>query len=250
MTHPHRLHATAAALSLGAAHGRLADRAAIERRAIIAELMEPPSVLHSPVWGRRQSLGGHGDPTTSAVMDIERPARVNRYAVLYADVTERLRLPAGHLPGDGDPLARILAAIPGMQPGTAAATTKLLVRLDGRIRHELRIGPDRRPMPGIECPACRHRLVYVQTAGPEDAWTVVCAADCRCAGVNDDPEHADRRCGCGMPGAVEGVAHIWWRSDVIGAVDPKQGRRVALQVVKRERRPPMVDVPDAEEEAP
>lgn len=79
-------------------------------------------------------------------------------------------------------------------------------------------GPDRRPLPGVECPACRHRLVYTQTAGPEEAWTVVCAAECRCRGVSDDPKHADRRCPCGMPGAVEGVAHIWPRAAVIGAV--------------------------------
>ncbi|TBL44266.1 hypothetical protein EYA84_02150 [Verrucosispora sp. SN26_14.1] len=206
---PHHWHATAAAWALHQARGTLTTRAEAERRVIVAELLEPPSVLRSPVWGRRGALGGHSDPTTTALIDAERPARRNRYAELAADITTRLALPAGHLPGDGDPLDRITTAIPAMLPGTAAATTTLLVRLDDRIRRELRMGPARRLLTGRECPACRHRLVYEQTLGPTDAWTVVCGADCRCTGVG---------CRCGQPGAVEGVPHIWPRAAVIGAV--------------------------------
>lgn len=214
---PHHLHATAAAWSLQAALDRLARRADTERRAIIAELMEPPPLLRSPVWGRRQALGGHGDPTTGAVIDTERPPRRNRYAELAADITARLTLPAGHLPGDGNPLDRILTAIPGMLPGTASATTKLLVRCDERVRQELRIGSDRRHLVDIACPACGERALYVQTAGPEHAWTVVCTGSRR-DGRHNPCLCVGQGCPCRMEGAVEGVAHIWPRAAVLGAV--------------------------------
>ncbi|MEK8108675.1 hypothetical protein NKG94_34580 [Micromonospora sp. M12] len=73
-----------------------------------------------------------------------------------------------------------------MQPGTAAATTRLLDRLDERVRRTLKVGPARQLLPKVTCPACRRRLVYVQTAAPLDEQTVICAADCRCTGVGGD----------------------------------------------------------------
>ncbi|MEU5948526.1 hypothetical protein ABZ793_23605 [Micromonospora sp. NPDC047465] len=68
MTSPHHLHATAAAWSLQAARRRLAQLAEEEVAQIAAEQMEAPALLHSPAWGRRHALGGHGDPTPGMVV--------------------------------------------------------------------------------------------------------------------------------------------------------------------------------------
>lgn len=210
MTSPHHLHATAAAWSLNTALTHLDATAVTEAHAIAAEQAAAAEPLRSPLWGRRHALGGHGDPTGDAVLTVGITQRRNRYAELQADVIAQLDGVARHLPGLGaiDPLYRIRQHIPAMQPGTAAATTILLAKLDGRVRRQLRIGPDRRLLPGVACPACGRRPMYVQTSGPEPAWTVVCAADCRCTGQG---------CPCEVPGAVEGVAHIWPRSVVLGA---------------------------------
>ncbi|GLY21679.1 hypothetical protein [Micromonospora sp. NBRC 101691] len=208
MTNPHRLHATAAAHSLDAALRQLHHQADAEARAIREEQAAAREPLRSASWGRRTALGGHGDPTGDAVLTARTGGRPNRYANLVHDVDERLTAVARHLPATviGRPLTRLLSAIPGMSPGTAAITTTLLVKLDERVRRELRIGPDRKPLTGVECPACRHRLVYVQTAGPEDVWTVVCAKPCHCTGVG---------CRCGQKDAVEGPVHIWPRDQVL-----------------------------------
>ncbi|MET7867962.1 hypothetical protein [Micromonospora taraxaci] len=210
MTHPHRLHATAAALSLGAARGRLTRNAEAEAAQIAAEALEAPSVLRSTVYGGRHASGGHSDPTATAYLVADRPFRVNQWQALADDITAHLANLAQHLPAAGrDPLDRIRAAIPAMRPEIAHATTTALVHLDEIARRKLRTGPDRSPLRGVACPHCGERQLMVQTAGPIDAWTVVCATGRLCAGTG---------CGCGMPGAVEGVAHIWWRADVIGAV--------------------------------
>ncbi|MCM0673181.1 hypothetical protein NCC78_00315 [Micromonospora phytophila] len=47
------------------------------------------------------------------------------------------------------------------------------------------------------------------------SWTVVCATNRLCAGVGLVEGEG---CPCGMPGAVEGVAHIWPHPLVLGAV--------------------------------
>ncbi|WKU03735.1 hypothetical protein [Micromonospora sp. HUAS LYJ1] len=205
---PHYLHARAATLSLEFALDQLGAQAELEARAIRAEQAAVREPLRSASWGRRTALGGHGDPTGDAVLTARAGARPNRYANLHHDVLERLAAVAHHLPPTGgiNPLHRVQVAIPGMQPGTAATLTTLLSKLDERVRRELRIGPDREPLPGVECPACRHRLVYVQIAGPEHAWTVVCGKPCRCVGQG---------CRCEQPGAVEGPVHIWPRSEVL-----------------------------------
>ncbi|XTZ18174.1 hypothetical protein ACQSSU_12770 [Micromonospora echinospora] len=211
MTNPHRLHATAAAHSLDVALRQLDHQADLEDRAIREEQAAAREPLRSAAWGRRTALGGHGDPTGDAVLTARSGGRPNRYADLARDVDKRLTNVAQHLPPitGFNPLYRLQQAIPGMSPGTAAITTTLLVRLDERVRRELRIGPDRQPLTGVECPACRHRLVYVQTAGPQDAWTVVCGKPCHCVGVG---------CRCEQSGAIEGPVHIWPRAAVLGAV--------------------------------
>ncbi|MFI6228897.1 hypothetical protein ACIBCR_16460 [Micromonospora echinospora] len=208
MTSPHHLHATAAAHSLDAALHQLDHQADLEARAIRAEQAAAREPLRSASWGRRTALGGHGDPTGDAALTARTGGRPNRYAELASSTLDRLNAVAQHLPpvDGGEALYRIQTAIPGMSPGTAAGTTTLLLRLDERVRRELRIGPDRQPLTGVACPACRHRLVYVQTAGPEHAWTVVCAKPCHCVGQG---------CRCGQKDAVEGPVHIWPRDQVL-----------------------------------
>ncbi|WP_025620787.1 hypothetical protein [Salinispora cortesiana] len=213
---PHHLHATAAAWSLNAALAQLEARATAEARAIAAEQAAAVEPISSPTWGRRHALGGHGDPTSDAILTATAgPLRRNRYAETQTGIISQLDAVARHLPGHGvaDPLQRIRQHIPAMQPGTAAALTALLRKLDGRARRVLRVGPDRDPLRGVACPACHCRHMHVQTSGPQYAWTVVCSAGCRCVGQG---------CGCGMPGAVEGVAHIWPRVAVLkpGRVAP------------------------------
>ncbi|MEU7590695.1 hypothetical protein AB0A95_30940 [Micromonospora sp. NPDC049230] len=217
MTSPHHLHATAATWSLGAALTTLHATAAIEARAIRAQVATAAEPLRSPSWGRRYALGGHGDPTGDAINATRSArARPNRYELLHADVQEQLLTVAHHLPHPEhiNPLGRIRASIPGMQPGTAAGTTRLLDRLDERVRRILRLRPALERLPDVTCPACRRRLVYVQTAAPLDEQTVICGRGCRCTGVGLDGQG----CACGTAYRVEGVAHIWLRSDVLGAV--------------------------------
>lgn len=207
MMSPHHLHATTAAWSLQAARHRLAELVDAER-AMNGQQLLSAAPIRSGTYGTRHATGGHADPTSSGI-GATTVIRDTQWTDLAWDITTRLTGPAAHLPGTGDPLGRILAAIPRMLPGTAAVTTTLLVRLDERVRRELRLSPDRELLPGVPCPACGRRLLYAQTAGPRDAWTVVCGAGCICSGTG---------CPCGMPGAVEGARHIWPRAVVVGAV--------------------------------
>ncbi|MEU7771245.1 hypothetical protein AB0C44_07955 [Micromonospora taraxaci] len=219
MTPPH-LHATAAAWSLQAARGRLATLATDEAAQIAAEAMEAPSVLRSPVYGGPHASGSHSDPTPGMVGIAERPGRRNRWAEMRGRldgkldwIADTLRLP--YALDDG--ITRILEAISAMQPGTAATVTRHLVDEEKWVRAAIR---EDRPtaLLDVPCPACDARCrLRVQTVGPQDAWTVVCT------GHWEDGEHhpclcTGQGCPCGMPGAVEGVAHIWPRAAVIGAV--------------------------------
>ncbi|RKN38487.1 hypothetical protein D7223_31160 [Micromonospora endolithica] len=126
--------------------------------------------------------------------------------------TAKLRWLADQLPtapAGPDPWWRLYDALPRLQPGTAALIARHLADEDRWIREAVGVGPDRAPLPGVPCPHCGERQLVVQTAGPVDAWTVVCATGRLCTGGG---------CPCGMPGAVEGVPHIWRRADAIGAV--------------------------------
>ncbi|MGC4769218.1 hypothetical protein ACLQ25_09585 [Micromonospora sp. DT44] len=211
---PHHLHATAAAWSLQAARGHLTDLAAEEAAQINAEAREVPSLLHSPVYGSPHASGGHSDPTPGMIGIADRPERRNRWAEMGERldgkldwIAETLRLPYGL----DDGLTRIIEAIAAMQPGTAAVVVKHLQDEDRWIREAVGVGPDHAPLAGVPCPHCGERQLYVQQAGPLDAWTVVCATGRLCVGAG---------CPCGMPGAVEGVAHIWPRSAVLQPVEP------------------------------
>jgi hypothetical protein len=209
---PHHLHATAAAWSLQAARGALAMYAADEADQIAAEQREAPALLRSTVYGGRHGSGSHSDPTPGMIATADRPDRRNRWAEMATRLDGKLCWLVGQLPGPidtADPIAVILSRIPGLQPGTARTVAQHLADEDRWIREAVGIGPDHQPLPGVDCPHCGERQLVVQTAGPIDAWTVICATGRLCVGVG---------CPCGMPGAVEGVAHIWPRAAVIGAV--------------------------------
>lgn len=223
----HHLHATTAAWSLKTALEHLAQLADDEVAHIAAETLEAPALLRSPAWGRRHALGGHGDPTggLAAVTTAPRAPRRNRWADMYTRSLRRLgwladQLPTG--PAGPNPWWRIYDTIPRLQAGTAAVITRHLVDEDTCIRAAVGGGPQRELLRGVECPACRRRDVYVQTSGPQEAWTVVCTADCRCLGLG---------CRCRASGAVEGVAHIWPRSAVVTGAAVTAA--YALAVVRR-----------------
>lgn len=174
MTHPNQLHAQAALWSLRAALRLLADRARAESRAIALQAAAAAEPLRSPVWGRRQALGGHGDPTGDAV-NHGHEARTNRYAELSDQVWGQLSDVAQHLPPSaGDPVDRIAAALPTMGPIAVVATRRLLDRIDGRLRRLLHEADDRQLMPRVRCPACQAVSLVLRTSAPQAQRVVEC----------------------------------------------------------------------------
>lgn len=178
MTHTAALHARAAAHSLHDALTALRRAAAAEAAHIAAERLEAPDCLRSPAWGRRHALGGHGDPTATAYLTGGVPYRVNRAQALYDDLTEQLDRLAQSLPGTGDPLTRLRAAIPAQWPDIADALARALTRLDEVARRHLHLAPAREPLTGQPCHCCGQRRLEVTTAGPVTERVVVCANCC------------------------------------------------------------------------
>lgn len=168
------LHAQAAAWSLRAALSTLADRAAAEDRVIAIQQAAAADPLKSPLWGRRHALGGHGDPTGNAILTVDL-SRANRYADLLGEVQGQLDGVAKHLPAAGhDPLGRIEAAIPAMSRPAAAATRRLLDRIDGRIRRLLHEPDDRQLLPRVRCPACDATALTLRTSAPPADRVIGC----------------------------------------------------------------------------
>ncbi|MEU5668969.1 hypothetical protein ABZ749_01100 [Micromonospora sp. NPDC047753] len=207
---PHHLHATAAAWSLHTARISLAvwlDREAAHNG---AQLLDAAAVLRSPTWGTRHGVGGHGDPTGGLLTAAPRWTRETRWAEVAERLEGRIAWLANQVaPGAAPALGRLIVRIPTLAAGTARVVAQHLADEDAWIRDLLGDPPARVALLGVDCPHCGERQLYVQTAGPVDAWTVVCATRRLCTGQG---------CPCGMPGAVEGVAHIWPRDAVIGAV--------------------------------
>ena len=208
VTHPHVLWCRAAAWSLNSAMGALWAAAEEEAKAIAAELAEGASDgLRSTVYGARGGSGGHGDPAATAALHGVTPyPRPNRFAQLHASITDTLGWLANTLtaPERPEPLGRLMALLPHLQPGTAATVTRWLEENDRRARDTTGLRPHLWALPGApECPRCGQRALYVQTAAPSPDWTVICRTGCVCTGQG---------CPCRMPVRVEGVAHIWDRS--------------------------------------
>lgn len=212
--HPHTLHARAAAHSLHAARTRLAELARDEARRNTDTLMAAAPILRAPVYGQRLSGGGHGDPVSGLLTALGRPARVTTWAERLDRLDGKLRWLANAIGAPGldlglDPLALVMTALPMLQPGTARVVAWHLLAEEKWVRGTIGQPRPTQPLPGVACPHCDERQLVVQTAGPVEAWTVVCTTGRLCSGEG---------CPCGMEGAVEGVGHIWPRDTVLGAV--------------------------------
>lgn len=209
--HPRNLHARAAAWSLHHARQALAEavrREAAEQRAdALATAAAANIQAWRPMIGR--GSGGHGDPVSLTVCGIDhvhhgqlRPRQLARLAT-QADGTLRW-LAFRTAPGEGDPLQRLIAAIPGLTPFTAEHLTRWLAEADQRIRDILALDDDLVPLAGVPCPYCSTRLLHAHTAAPDSRlWTVICGAGCHCVGPG---------CPCGMTVLEASVGHIWDRS--------------------------------------
>ncbi|AYF30622.1 hypothetical protein CSH63_24895 [Micromonospora tulbaghiae] len=208
---PHHLHALAAAWSLQAARQVLAFHVDRERRHNANGLLDAAPILRSPTYGTRHATGDHGDPTGTLLLDT-RPTRDTTWSDLNRRLDGKLRWLADQTPtapAGPDPWWRLYDALPRLQPGTAATIGRHLTDEERWVRDAIRQPRPTAPLVGVPCPHCGERQLVVQTAGPAEAWTVVCTTGRLCIGPG---------CGCGMPGAVEGVAHIWPRHVVLGAV--------------------------------
>ncbi|MDR7278920.1 hypothetical protein [Catenuloplanes atrovinosus] len=202
MTHPHRLHATAAVWSLRAAWPHLAHAANAERRELV---QDDAGTLRAQVYG---TIGGgkthHSNGILNALLIAERRGGHDRYQRLADSTRETMAWLAGRILDDryrpGDPvLTRLLDEIPRIPAAAAAEVAKWAAEADAAVRSALDFGTDHEPLVGVPCPACGSRRLAVRMSAPADR-PVVCAAGCACAGVG---------CGCGMPERVEGVGHIW-----------------------------------------
>lgn len=197
--------------------------------------------LRSPLYGRI-SAGGHGDggilravesghdEQARWVLILERVAEQVRHALWIAlSVTPGARVTTG--PGDelhvtridsstwhaitarrggAGYLAGIATALPRCSPSSARDIAGYLAGADRVARAALQLDADRHPLVGVPCPACDTRLLETATASPHRAaWTVTCAAGCRCTGP---------RCLCADTGTgpADGAPHIW-RWTVIAA---------------------------------
>jgi hypothetical protein len=180
---PERLRAGAAAWSLRQSLAMLHDRQAQEDRAIADERAAAADPLKSPVYGGRQALGGHSDPTSDALLVLHDTSRANRYSALADEVGDQLSGVAQHLPEpmrDGmrisiaDPLRRIESGIQVMSKTAATATWRLLDKIDGRVRRLLGEPQDRQYIPRARCPWCDAVSLSVRLAPPRDARVVEC----------------------------------------------------------------------------
>lgn len=172
---PERLRAGAAAWSLRASLTLLDDREIQEARAIADERASAADPLKSPIYGARLALGGHGDPTSDALLLLDDPPRANSYTDLVAEVAGQLAGVARYLPPAGhDSLDRIQAAIPAMSEVAAAAMWRLLDRVDGRIRRLLHERADQQHLPRVRCPWCDAVSLTMRLAPPRRARVVEC----------------------------------------------------------------------------
>jgi hypothetical protein len=219
VSHPHQLHATAALWSLRRSWPLL-------RHAAATAAVEAADGLHSTTYGSRYSPGTHsGGPLDAILADVARQQYWTNLTDQVRDkVTQACWLVRSALPdrrgvrGPYGPFPYLAAALPHVDPATARDITGYLADADRTIRRALQLGDHREPLPGVDCPACSTRMLQVNTAAPNQAaWTVTCAAGCRCRGD---------ACPCttvgGQPAA--GVRHIWpWAA----VVQPMQEQAAA-----------------------
>lgn len=175
LTIPERLRAGAAVWSLRASLTLLQDREQQEGRAIADERAAAADTLKSPLYGARLTVGGHGDPTSDALLLLDEPTRTNRFTAWLSEVTGQLDGVAQHLPQAGhDSLARIESAIPAMSKAAALATWRLLDRIDGRVRRLLQVPSDHQLIPRVRCPWCDAVGLTMRLAPPQPDRVVEC----------------------------------------------------------------------------
>lgn len=188
---PERLRAAAASWSLRASLTLLVDRSDQEDRAIADERVAAADPIKSPIYGARLAFGGHGDPTSDALLLLDDPPRSNPYTDLVDEVAAQLAGVAQHLPVPmrdvtvngvttrclvmgADSLDCIQAAIPAMSKTAGIATWRLLDRIDGRIRRRLNERPDQQHLPRVRCPWCDAVSLTMRLAPPRNARVVEC----------------------------------------------------------------------------
>jgi len=230
MTHPHVLHAGAALWSLWRAREHLAEHreTILIRRPQLGPIHARPRSLaqlaaldallrderpdRGALAGAKMAAGPA--PVAPGLLDLDREIRD-----VLVDVHQLLaHIHRGHHLIRHSPhwdlyagrRTWLVAATSVAPPGIAAEIRALVEPVDARARAIAGVGPDRAPHPdNPRCPACRTRLVRVQTSAPDPRhWTAVCTNPaCWCLGPGD-PAAGDA-CPCTMPVRVAGERHIW-----------------------------------------
>lgn len=220
MTHPHLLHALAAATSLKAAASRLSDLARAEARQRGQWLTEAASVLRSPIWGSRASasVSDHGDPTGGLALLTRAPEPSATWTDRAHRLQSRLTWIAdqtGNRDTGCDPIDRIRIRLPLLAPAAAAILAKHLQDEDRWVREDLGMGTDEQLLLGTECPVCHARPLRLLGSG-----AIVCPTRCRCTGPWTPclAPVTGPACPCRMPIRVAGVAHIWTASALAPAI--------------------------------
>lgn len=205
MTHPHRLHATAAVWSLRSAWPHL-THAAQQARHVLSTGDAGTLRAWAPSTGGGTTVH-HSDgilgallanPGQRAADRLDRIATSTRETIIW--VAQKV-LRDDYRPGD-PVLTRLLEEIPRITPAAAAEVARWVDEADTAVRSALGMADDHEPLVGVACPACGSRRLAVRTSAPTHR-PVVCAAGCTCAGAG---------CECGMAEPVEGVGHIWVRT--------------------------------------
>jgi hypothetical protein len=219
--HPWTLHATTAHWALRRSWAALHDQAAAAR-------LEAPDGLHGTTYGSRHSTGGHSDgigDLITAPPSWEHWARVDERVREHVTQACWLIRSATGMPRHGRQLLDYVADGIGHHratPATARDVTGYLADADRVARRAVLLVDERVALPGIDCPACGVRMLEAHTAAPRHAWTITCAAGCRCTGST---------CPCAtlLPDTTPAsdVPHIWPWFSVTRAVPMPTDERAA-----------------------
>lgn len=230
MTDPRVLHALAALWSLQRARAYLAEHRetivirrpqlgpARTRPRSLAQLAAHDTLLRTErpdryaLAGAKMATGPA--PVAPGLLDLDldiRQVLVDVHELLaHVHRTHRLMSHSPHWDLHAGRWTWLVAACSTAPPGVAQEIRALVEPVDGRARAIAGVGPDRASHPdNPRCPACRCRLVRVQTSAPDPHhWTAICTTPtCWCLGPGD-PAGGDG-CPCTMPVRVAGERHIW-----------------------------------------
>jgi hypothetical protein len=107
----------------------------------------------------------------------------------------------------------------------AQRAARALERADAAVRAALGIGPDRRLLPGDPpCPACGRTTLRAEVSSLDERdWTISCATDCRCTGV---------QCTCRRPGRTPDDPHLWPVEEYAATFGELRGYLRAMRAVE------------------